>query len=84
MKKKYFYGVAGVNAYGVYNDYEKVLKRRERIAEFKNKKFKTFDEAKEWAELTYYRLQMKHSGLYDYEIDDIKKVNRCYYRVRID
>lgn len=82
MKKRY-YGVAGVNAYGVYNAYDRVLKKRIHIAEFKNKGFSTFDEAKEWAEETYYRIQMRYCEKEDYEIADISKVNKCYYRKKI-
>ncbi len=81
MKKEKFYGVAGVNAYGVYNDYEKVCKSRRFIAKFKTKKFNEFESAKHWAEDTYEELQ--RGFYYDYEIPEITKLNWCYYRKKI-
>lgn len=77
-KKEVFYGIAGINAYGVYNDWDKVLESRKYIAEFQTKKWKGFDEAKAWAEETYEEKQYRTGGYY--EIPEIKKVNWCYYR----
>lgn len=39
MAKKRFYGVAGINGYGVYNDYGKVLESKPYIRGFKVKGF---------------------------------------------
>lgn len=77
-KKIKFYGVAGVNAYGVYNDYGKVQEAQEYIRKFKVKSFQEFEDAKDWAEETYYELQ--GDSYYNYEIEEIKKLNWCYYR----
>ena len=81
MKSKKYYAVAGVNAYGVYDSYERVLTCKCYIAEFKLKKFDTFDEAKVWAENTYDDLQLNCSV--EYKIGEIKKLNWCYFRRKI-
>lgn len=80
-KKECFYGVAGVNAYGVYNDYEKVLESKQYIAKFKTKKFVEFEEAKVWAEDTYADLQ--GDVYFDYEISEIEKIDWCYFRKKV-
>lgn len=49
MAKKRFYGVAGVNGYGVYNDYDKVLKSKPYIISFRVKGFPYYKKAKEYA-----------------------------------
>lgn len=56
MEKK-FYGIAGTNGYGVYDDYEKVLKSRGYIKEYKVKSFKNLIDAKRYAVETYESLQ---------------------------
>lgn len=48
-KRKNYYAVAGVNGYGAYNNYEKVLESREYIKNYKCKGCKTWEEAKEMA-----------------------------------
>ncbi len=78
MKKIKYYAVAGVNAYGVYDDYERVLESKKYIAEFKLKKFDTFDDAKMWAEDTYDDLQVNCKV--EYQIWEIKRLNWCYFR----
>ena len=80
MKKQKYYGIAGVNAYGVYDDYEKVLESRQYIAKFKNRRFDDFEEAKEWAEWMYEELQADSS--IDYDIKELRQVNWCYFRQR--
>ena len=81
MKNEKFYGVVGVNAYGVYNDYEKVIESKKYIAKFRTKKFNAFENAKLWAEDAYEELQ--RGVYYDYEIPEITKINWCYYRRKI-
>ena len=61
MKKIKYYGIAGVNAYGVYNDYE---------------------DAKKWAQETYEGLQPDYC--WDYQIAEIRKMNWCYYRKKVE
>ncbi len=82
MAKKRFYGVAGSNGYGVYDDYDRVLKTRPFVTEFTIKKFKDFDEAKVFALDGYERLQDGTLGLYD--IEDINEKNWFYRRKLID
>lgn len=48
MAKK-FYGVAGTNGYGVYDNYSKVLKAREYIKGYKVKSFKNLGDAEAYA-----------------------------------
>ncbi|MFI3172203.1 MAG: viroplasmin family protein [Eubacteriales bacterium] len=50
MKKEKYYGVAGTNGCGVYDDYSKAEDARCYIKGFKVKKFNDYDEAKEWAQ----------------------------------
>ena len=83
MKKnrKKYYGVAGENGYGVFDDYDKVLESRKYLQrKYRCKSQKTFEEAKEWAEDTLMELR---DGEFDYEIDTIQKINWVYY-VRSD
>ena len=82
MKKIRYYGIAGVNAYGVYDDYTEVLKSKKFIAGFKNKGFNSFEEAKEWAKDMYEDLQSIYYT--DYQIAEIRKVNWCYYRKKLN
>lgn len=82
MKKIKYYGIAGVNAYGVYNDYEEVKKSRKYIAAFKNKRFDNFEDAKKWAQETYEGLQPDYC--WDYQIAEIRKMNWCYYRKKVE
>lgn len=80
MKKKY-YGVAGVNGYGVYNNYDEAFETKKYLMKFRNKSFDTFEKAKEWAEDTYYELQ--HGVIYEYRIEEIEKMNWIYYRKKV-
>lgn len=80
MSKKY-YGVTGVNAYGVYDNYEKVMETKKFIAEFKCKAFSKFDAAKEWSEDRYYELQ--GDSFFGYQIQEIQRLNWTYYRRKI-
>lgn len=80
MKRKY-YGVAGVNGYGVYDDYEKALVSRMYIKSCKVKKWGNFELAKEWAEQTYQDLQL--NDWQEYRIEKIEKVNWVYYRKKV-
>lgn len=76
MAKKRFYGVAGINGYGVYNNYEKVLEARPYIRGFMVKGFPYFREAKTYAVDTY-----KQSVYGTTDIDgtyEIKRINRFY------
>lgn len=56
MKKEY-YGVAGTNGYGVYNNYTKVMLSKPYIKKYKVKGFSTFIEARNYAIKTHYTLQ---------------------------
>lgn len=81
MAKKRFYGVAGENGYGVYNNYEKVIKCQPYVRKFKVKGFDTFEHAKEFANDTYFRLQY---GAQDFfHIDQISQLNWFYYSKRL-
>ena len=75
----YFYGVAGVNGYGVFDDYKKVLAKRNELQEVNTKGFFSFHEAKEWSEERYIMLQEKYRTHY-FEIELITKLNRLYFR----
>lgn len=80
--RRMYYGVAGSNGYGVYNDYDRVLDSRPFITEFTIKKFKDFDEAKAFALDEYERLQ--DGALGSYEIEELDKKNWFYRRKLID
>lgn len=82
MAKKRFYGVAGINGYGVYDNYDRVLKTRPFVTAFTIKKFKDYDEAKVFALDEYERLQDGTLGSYD--IEEINEKNWFYYRERIN
>lgn len=82
MKRKKYYGVAGSNGYGVYDNYDRVLKSRPFITAFTVKKFKDFDEAKVFALDEYDRLQDGELG--SYQIEDINEKNWFYRRELID
>lgn len=73
-----FYGVAGVNAYGVFSDYGKAMNAKTYIAKFKVKKFSDFEDAKEWAEDIYYDYQTNYKK--EYTISEITRINWVYYR----
>lgn len=78
MAKKRFYGVAGLNGYGVYNDYNKVLEAKPYIKSFMIKGFPYYQEARHYAINTYKNLAYGSSeicGIYN-----IKRMNRFYYK----
>lgn len=68
-----YYGVAGTNGYGVYNDYTKVLQSKPYIKKYKVKKFDTFIEARDYAIEMYYILQNVAKPFFIVEED--KKLN---------
>ena len=78
MKRRKYYGVAGSNGYGVYDDYEKVLETRPFVTAFTVKKFKDFDEAKSFAIDEYDKLQGGELGAY--AIEEINNKNWFYHR----
>lgn len=80
MKENY-YGVAGVNGYGVYDAYETAVVSKRYMPCWKIKKQKSFELAKEWAEQTYQDLQLNHWQ--GYKIEEIEKVNWVYYRKKV-
>lgn len=81
-KRKKYYAVAGVNAYGVYDNYEKVMESSRYIACFKCKKFDSFEDAKDAAEDMYWDMQGKNLDMYS--ISEIKRINRCYFRKKCE
>ena len=76
MAKKRFYGVAGVNGYGVYNDYSKVLDSKSRINGFKVKGFPYYREARAYAINTYKQITYGSTDIYG--TYNIKRLNRFY------
>lgn len=46
--KEIYYALAGANAFGVYNDRNKLLQSRKYVKSAKEKSFSTFDEAEEY------------------------------------
>lgn len=78
MAKKRFYGVAGINGYGVYNDYGKVLESKPYIRGFKVKGFLYCLEAKVYAINAYKQLAYGATDINgSYEI---KRMNRFYHK----
>lgn len=63
MAKK-FYGIAGTNGYGVYDDYGKVLKSRKYVKKYNVKSFKNLKDAEKYAVETYEMLQNGASNFY--------------------
>lgn len=53
MDPKVFYSVFGINGFGVYTDYEKVLKAKQYLNAFNCKKHKTYLDAKSYAIASY-------------------------------
>lgn len=79
MKTRY-YAIAGVNGYGVYDDYDKVLSQRKFLAEFKIKRCQTFDIAKGWAEEMFYEFQDDITIVQNINI--INRMNWTYFRIK--
>lgn len=78
MAKKRFYGVAGSNGYGVYNDYERVLRARPYVRGFLVKGFPYYKEAERYAVDAY---KQSAYGTADIDITyEIKRMNRFYYK----
>lgn len=78
MAKKRFYGVAGINGYGLYNDYGKVLESKPYIQGFMVKGFPYCLEAKMYAINTYKQLAYGATDINgSYEI---KRMNRFYHK----
>ena len=76
MAKKRFYGIAGMNGYGVYNDYNKVLEAKPYVKGFKLKGFTYYKEARNYAVNTYKQLAYGTTdicGTYN-----VKRMNRFY------
>lgn len=81
MAKKRFYGVAGSNGYGVYNDYERVLRARPYVRGFLVKGFPYYKEAERYAVNAYKRSVY---GTTDIDITyEIKRMNRFYYKDKV-
>lgn len=68
-----YYGVAGTNGYGVYNNYDKVILSKPYIKKYKVKGFDTFIEARDYAIEMYYILQNAAKPFFIVEED--KKLN---------
>lgn len=82
MSKSKFYGLAGVNGYGVYTDYAKVIESGPYLKKFVNKKFSCFEDAKRWA-MDRYEEYQSYGTRMNYRIDDIKETDWIYYRKKI-
>lgn len=80
MKKK-FYGVAGVNGYGVYDNYKGVLKNREYVKAHHVKGFQTYADAETYAYDTYNKLQEGQPDFY--RIEKIDRTNWFFHRKNI-
>lgn len=80
--RRMYYGVAGSNGYGVYNNYNRMLDSRPFITAFTVKKFKDFDEAKVFALDEFARLRDGELG--SYEIEELDEKNWLYRRKLID
>lgn len=77
-KSKNYYGIAGMNGCGVYDDYNHALEQNRYLKNFKIKKFGSFKDAKEWAEENYYDLQPMEVVFAN--IEPIEKCNWTNYR----
>lgn len=80
MKKK-FYAVAGINGYGVYDNYKGVLKNREYVKSHRVKGFQTYAEAETYAYDTYSKLQEGQPDFY--RIEKIDRINWFFRRENI-
>lgn len=77
-KTKKFYGVAGTNGYGVYDDWGEVMRARLYIKEIKTQRFDNYEDAKEFA---YDRFVLLQYGVKEfYQIDEITKLNWFYHK----
>lgn len=82
MKKKKYYGVAGVDGYGVYDDYDSILGAKPFITSVMIKEFGDFNEAKVFAVNTCEGLQDGTSDLY--EIKKLDEKNKFYRRELVE
>ena len=72
----WYYAVARSEGYGVFTEWERAREECEGYSCNRNKKFKTFEEAKEYAEEAYEKMQCDK-----YDIGEIKLVNFFYRRI---
>ena len=80
MAQRYhYYGMAGVNGYAVYEQYDLVLENRSKLKEVNTAGFYRFHEAKAWAEQRFLSLQAKYHAD-SCQIPVIKETNKLYYR----
>ena len=77
MAKTRFYGVAGTNGYGVFDDYDKVLEKKPYIKHFKIKGFRYYDEAESYAINTYKQLVYSESNAI--RTCEVRRRNRFYH-----
>ena len=75
---KTYYTFAGLNAYGVYTDFNKFEEAKCYIYKCAEQNFKSFDAAKRWATEKLLRLQPPTAGYVN--IEPIEKSNWTYYR----
>lgn len=76
--RTYYYGVAGINGYGVYTDYDRALDAQNFLYASRVKKYLTFEDAKFWAIERFWGLQNPMKFFID--IDPIGKTNWTYYK----
>lgn len=77
-KTKKFYGVAGTNGYGVYDDWGEVMRARLYIKEIKVQRFDNYEDAKEFAYDQFILLQYGAKNFH--QIDEITKLNWFYHK----
>lgn len=78
-----YYGIAGINAYGVYTNYSLMKSNKKYVKLCKIKSFMDFSSARAWVENTYDQLQRFNYSDAEYYISHIDKTNWCYYRERV-
>ena len=81
-KRIYYYGVAGINGYAVYTDYDRALDAQNFLYASRIKKYLTFEDAKFWATERFWGLQNPMKFLIDFliDIEQIEKTNWTYYK----
>lgn len=77
-KTKKFYGVAGTNGYGVYDEWGAVMRARLYIKEITAQGFDNYEDAKEFAYDQFVLLQ--YGAKEFYQIDEITKLNWFYHK----
>lgn len=73
-----YYGIAGSNGFGVYDDYDRMQKNRDFLSSPISKKFDSFYEAFEWARDIYNDGQAVDDAFYGASTDI--RVNWIMYR----